>query len=91
MNRKNAFFQKHILNSKVDTEAEICKKINSQIFGFCRVRKSVMTKVDELILHMVQKQKKFDYNYYLTKNCPLLDDWTAQKKQMVQQAKAGGA
>jgi len=45
MNRKNAFFQKHILNSKI-SEAEIVNRITKDIFGFNRVRKSVMEKIN---------------------------------------------
>lgn len=32
---------------------------------------------------MVHKQKKFDYNYYLTKNCPLMENWKQRKEQML--------
>ena len=45
MNRKNAFFHKHILNSKDQSDSEKISKILEQILGFTRVRKSVKEKV----------------------------------------------
>lgn len=54
MNRKNAFFQKHILNSK-ESNTDISRKIMQQIFGFSRVRKSVMEGVTNIIQYMVRK------------------------------------
>jgi hypothetical protein len=80
MNRKNAFFQKHILNTKDQSDAEKTSKILEQILGFTRVRKSVKDKVTSLVEFMVRKQRTFDYNYYLTKNCPLLDNWREKKE-----------
>jgi hypothetical protein len=79
MNRKNAFFKKHILNTKGETESEITQKIMTQIFGFTRVRKSVMEQCTKIISHVVHSQKNFDYNYYLTKNCPLQSNWKERK------------
>jgi len=52
------------------------------MFGFNRVRKSVMEGCTNMVSFMVRKQKKFDYNYYLTKNCPLLENWKQRKEQL---------
>lgn len=86
MNRKNAFFQKHILNSKLPDD-EIVDKITKEVFGFSRVRKSVKEKVNSMLIHLVRKQKHFDYNYYLTKNCPMPDNWKVKKQELLAQAK----
>jgi hypothetical protein len=40
-----------------------------------------------MIKHVLVKQKEFDYNYYLSKNCPLLSNWKERKAEMVKQAK----
>lgn len=53
------------------------------------MRKSVRQKCEQMFDHMVKKQRSLDYNYYLTKNCPLLDNWTERKKQMLADAQAG--
>jgi hypothetical protein len=47
MNRKNAFFRKHILNqSKITgTPASISNKIYNEMFGFTRMRSDVKEKV----------------------------------------------
>lgn len=55
MNRKNAFFQKHILNTKGETDQEKTAKIMTTIFGFNRVRKSVNEKCNSLVEYMVRK------------------------------------
>ena len=39
---------------------------------------------------VVQNQKKFDYNYYLSKNCPLIENWKLHKKRMLKEAAIGG-
>lgn len=52
MNRKNAFFQKHILNSKEQPE-EIASKIFQNIFGFNRLRKQVKDNVMEILRQLV--------------------------------------
>jgi hypothetical protein len=38
----------------------------------------------------VKKQKSFDYNYFLTKNCPLPEDWKNKKQKLIEEAKLGG-
>lgn len=40
-----------------------------------------MESCTKMVETMIQKQRKFDYNYYLTKNCPLLDNWNKRKEQ----------
>lgn len=55
MNRKNAFFQKHILNTKNETDDKIRDKIMEQVFGFNRVRKSVKAKCESIFEYMLKK------------------------------------
>ena len=83
MNRKNAFFQKHIFNEKTE-EPELAKKIFTNIFGFTRLRKSLNTELMNMITHVIRKQKAFDFNYYLVKNCPLPLDWRKKKVELVE-------
>lgn len=89
MNRKNAFFQKHVLNAKVPPK-QVAYKIFQEMFGFTRIRKSVKEHVLQMLVQVVKKQKHFDYNYYLTKNCPLPNDWKNHKKVMLEEAALGG-
>ena len=35
------------------------------------------------------RQKKFDYGYYVTKNCPLPGDWKVKKVELLEKAKKG--
>ena len=44
-----------------------------------------------MLVKVVNNQKKFDYNYYLSKNCPLPADWKNKKAQLLEKAKLGGA
>lgn len=95
MNRKNAFFQKHILNqkrviSKV-TPKETADKIYDEMFGFTRLRGATKTNILSMLEHVVKKQKTFDYNYYITKNCPLPQGWRTEglKDKLAAQAKEG--
>lgn len=89
MNRKNAFFQKHVLNSKLP-EDEIVARIYKEMFGFARIRKSVKDQVTKMLQCVVRKQKKFDYNYYLTKNCPMPPNWKERKQELIKNASLGG-
>jgi hypothetical protein len=90
MNRDNKFFRKHILNHRApgETDTDIVNKIMTQIFGFSRVRKSVQTGITNMLQHVLRKQKKFDYNYYLTKCCPMLDNWKDRKADFDRAAQA---
>ena len=86
-NRKNAFFNKHILNEK-DTSAEkLAEQIFEQAFGFCRIRRSLKDNVMKMLISMVENQRKFDYNYYLKKSCPLPEDWKSKKEEILQNAR----
>jgi hypothetical protein len=85
MNRKNAFFQKHILNEKIP-ELELSEKIYNNIFGFTRIRKSLNVGIMNIIKHVIKKQKEFDYNYYISKNCPLPENWREDKKKLLEDA-----
>ena len=50
---------------------QIRDELFTQIFGFCRMRKDLKANVHYILEHLIKSQKKFDYTYYLTKNCPL--------------------
>jgi hypothetical protein len=68
-------------------EEELTKTIYKNIFGFTRLRKPLQTGVTNMIAHVIKKQKQFDYNYYLCKNCPLPENWPERKKQYLIDAK----
>lgn len=61
------------------SQSEKINEIYKQIMGFSRVRKQVKTQVLKLIEHVIGKQEKFDFNYYLSKNCSLPSDWKEKK------------
>ena len=90
MNRKNAFFQKHILNGKHPPK-QIAHTIVTGVLGFSRVRKPVKEALIDMFTKVVVNQKKFDFNYYLSKNCPMPDDWKNRKKYLLAEAAKGGA
>ena len=78
-NRKNAFFNKHVLNSKTTSPQDLALKIFDEQFGFVRIRRSLRESVTRLIQTVIVNQKKFDYNYYLPKNAPLPLNWETRK------------
>ncbi|CDW74133.1 telomerase reverse transcriptase [Stylonychia lemnae] len=84
-NRKSKFFQKHKLNQKHPVE-KIRDDIYQEVFGFNRMRKDLKKNVLEIIEHVIINQKKFDYKYYLSKNCPLPDNWKNLKKSYLEDA-----
>ena len=53
MNRKNAFFQKHVLNAKVPPK-QVAHKIFQEMFGFTRIRKTVKTSILEMLVTVVK-------------------------------------
>ena len=69
---------------------QIAHSIVQQMFGFTRMRGCVKAKLIEMMSEVVVKQKKFDYNYYLSKNCPMPDDWKNRKKVLITEAAKGG-
>lgn len=69
---------KNTFASKEDKVNEIYK----QIMGFSRIRKELKKQVLKIIETVVDRQAKFDFNYYLTKNCPLPSDWKERKKEI---------
>ena len=81
-NRKNAFFNKHILNQNLP-EDKIVASIYESAFGFCRIRRSLKDNVTKILSAIVKNQKTFNYNYYLTKNCPLPSGWLTGGKAQV--------
>jgi hypothetical protein len=54
MNRKNAFFQKHVLNSKIP-QRQIAFKIFQEIFGFTRMRKTVREHMIKMLTTIVHR------------------------------------
>ena len=50
-------------------------KIFKEHLGFNRVRKDLRQKVFRIIDYVIVHQRKFDYKYYLAKNCPLPSGW----------------
>ena len=79
MNRKNAFFQKHILLAKQPVR-QVAHKIVSDILGYSRIRRTVKEGLTDMFCKVIKNQKKFDYNYYLSKNCPMPKDWKNRKQ-----------
>ena len=43
-----------------------------------------------MLITIVKNQKHFDYNYYLSKNCPMPVDWKNKKKIYLEEAAKGG-
>ena len=43
-----------------------------------------------MLITVVKNQKHFDYNYYLSKNCPMPEDWKNKKQNMLVEAAKGG-
>lgn len=60
------------------------------MFGFTRIRKTVKESVLNMLITIVKNQKHFDYNYYLSKNCPMPVDWKNKKKTYLEEAAKGG-
>jgi hypothetical protein len=54
------------------------------------MRKGLKEYVINLLDHIIKEQKKFNYKYYLTKNCSLGDNWKDKKKKMLEDAALGG-
>ena len=57
------------------------------MFGFTRMRSEVKEKISKILEHLVKKQRTFDYNYYISKNCPMPDDWKNEKVKLDEMAK----
>lgn len=53
MNRKNAFFQKHVLNAKMP-EKQIAYKIVQEMFGFTRMRANVKESIIKMMTQVVK-------------------------------------
>lgn len=60
------------------------------MLGFTRIRKTVKDDLLVMMTKVVENQKKFDYNYYLSKNCPMPSDWKNRKKHLLEEAAKGG-
>ena len=68
-----------MLNAKVPPK-QVAHKIFQEMFGFTRIRKNVKENIIKMLITVVKNQKHFDYNYYLSKNCPMPEDWKNKKK-----------
>ena len=69
---------------------QVAFKIVQDMLGFSRVRKQVKDSLIEMVSTVIRNQKKFDYNYYLSKNCPMPEDWKERKKHLLEEAAKGG-
>ena len=62
-----------------------------QMFGqIVKIRGIVKAKLVKMLSEVVVRQKKFDYNYYLSKNWPMPDDWNNRRKFLKAEATKGG-
>lgn len=43
------------------------------------MRKALKSEVMRIISGLVVNQKRFDYKYYISKNCPLPENWRERK------------
>ena len=43
-----------------------------------------------MIMNLVHKQKTFDYNFYLSKNCPHPENWRDRKEYLLNEASKFG-
>lgn len=80
MNRKTRFFQKHILNDKKFTPEQVREKLFKDIFGFCRIRSDLKSRIINILDYVIEAQKKFDFRYYVNKNCPMPENWREKKQ-----------
>lgn len=65
-------------------------KLFTTIFEFTRMRRSLKGHIMKLLKNMVESHVTLDYNYLLTKNCPLPHNWSNGLKQgLLAQAKLG--
>jgi hypothetical protein len=82
LNRNNQFFKKHNLLQFKDEKSSIdrAEALFNDIFRFNRIRKDLKNNVISMLTHMLEKVKKFNFNYYLSKSCSLPKDWIERKK-----------
>nr|O00939.1 RecName: Full=Telomerase reverse transcriptase; AltName: Full=Telomerase catalytic subunit; AltName: Full=Telomerase subunit P123 [Euplotes aediculatus]AAC47515.1 telomerase subunit p123 [Euplotes aediculatus] len=83
-NRNNQFFKKHefVSNKNNISAMDRAQTIFTNIFRFNRIRKKLKDKVIEKIAYMLEKVKDFNFNYYLTKSCPLPENWRERKQKI---------
>ncbi|CAI2374740.1 unnamed protein product [Moneuplotes crassus] len=81
-NRQTQFFKKHLLMKDADalSPEDRAEKLFQDIFRFNRIRKQLKTNITNILTHMVKKIKKFRFCYYLSKSCPLPENWIERKK-----------
>ena len=56
------------------------ERLFNDIFRVNRVRKELKMNVINILTHMLENIKKFNFNYYLTKSCPLPENWRERKE-----------
>nr|AAP42279.1 telomerase reverse transcriptase [Moneuplotes crassus] len=81
-NRQTQFFKKHLLMKDADalSPEDRAEKLFQDILRFNRIRKQLKTNITNILAHMVKKIKKFRFCYYLSKSCPLPENWIERKK-----------
>lgn len=84
-NRNNQFFKKHYLmqNKENKSSADRAELVFKEIFRVNRVRKELKNNVLNILTHMLEKMKDFNFNYYLNKSCPLPENWIERKKKIL--------
>ena len=87
------FFKKNDLMRvrQGQTDAEKADQIFKNIFrvkfdtnnqGFNRLRSQTRTYLTSLIQTLLTNIKQFDFNYYLSKSCPLPPEWKTKKMEI---------
>jgi hypothetical protein len=82
LNRHNSFFKKHYLLENKDGKSTLdrAERLYNQIFKFSRIRKDLKTNLLDILSHMLTKVQDFNFNYYLSKSCPLPENWIQRKR-----------
>lgn len=84
-NRNNQFFKKHYLVKNTENKAPIdrAEEVYKEIFKVSRIRKELKNNVINIIAFMLTKVKDFNFNYYLSKSCPLPENWKERKQKIL--------
>lgn len=85
INRNNQFFKKHnlLLNKDDKSSIDRAEIVFNDIFRFNRIRKELKNNVINILTHMIEKVKKFNFNFYLSKSCPLPENWKERKTKIM--------
>jgi telomerase reverse transcriptase len=65
----------------------VAAKIYNEQFGYTRIRRSLKEATMKILVTAVANVRKFNFNYYLQKNAPLPDNWSARKIELLKMAK----